>query len=175
MTAKKSESTWPRRRLLIRSVISSTLPIGWTWAAITALIPYLWMESGPGSGELMLLGATKSTWMSLHVWSSIAMVILTMVHLVLNKKGVARSYRVVSGTPNKASKSAPAKRGFAWVGALALVAVIFAGGYWFASVDGGQGGNDHSITAEDGTFQGVGLGGGRGAGGTGVADLGLDQ
>lgn len=162
MTAKTIENKWPRRRLLMRSVISSTMPIGWTWVAVTALIPYFWMESGQGTSEIVLLGATRSTWMSLHVWSSFAMAILTIAHMLMNKKGVARSYRVVSGAPNKAATSTPAKRGFAWVGALALVAITIAGGYWFATVDGGHGtGNDHEL-AIDGTFQGRGFGGGGG-------------
>lgn len=144
----KKESSWPRRRLMIRSIISATLPIGWTWAAITALIPYLWMGRGAGTSAETLLGATRATWLSLHVWSSIAMVLLTMLHLVLNRRGVARSYRLVGGVPNRASTVAPARRGFAWIGVLLLVLVSIGGGYWFAGIDDSHSGNGRSVTAE---------------------------
>jgi hypothetical protein len=149
--AYNSGNTWPRRRLVIRSVISSTLPIGWTWAALTALIPYFWMGHGAGSSAEVLLGTTRATWLSLHVWSSIAMAVLTIAHMVLNRRGVARSYRVVGGVPNKASAS-HARRGFAWVGAALLIAVSVGGGYWFATIDNSHSpSNSRQTTAEDGS------------------------
>lgn len=150
MGAKKQRATkWPRHRLLIRSMISATLPIGWTWAAVTALIPYFWIDHGAGSSAEVFLGATRATWMSLHVWSSIAMAILTIAHMLLNRKGVARSYRVLSGAPNKAASSQPAKRGYAWAGAVLLITVSIFGGYWFASIDDTHSsGNDRRVTAE---------------------------
>lgn len=167
MTANRtynSGSTWPRRRLVTRSIISSTLPIGWTWAAMTALIPYFWLGHGAGSSADVLFGTTRATWLSLHVWSSIAMAILTIAHMVLNRRGVARSYRVVGGVPNKASSAAHGRRGFAWVGAALLIAVSVGGGYWFATVDDSHSASrDRQITAEDGPstvdgYQGSGNG-----------------
>jgi hypothetical protein len=134
---------------VIRSIISATLPIGWTWAAITALVPYLWIERGSGSGTL--LGATRATWLSLHVWSSIAMLLLTMVHLLLNRRGVARSYRLVVGVPKRPSSVAPARRGLAWVGVVLLVAVSVGGGYWFAGIDDSHSQRGRSVTAEQTT------------------------
>lgn len=167
MTAKpayNSGTTWPRRRLVTRSIISSTLPIGWAWAAMTALIPYFWIGHGAGSSTEVLFGTTRATWLSLHVWSSIAMAILTIAHMVLNRKGVARSYRVVAGLPNKASSASDARRGFAWVGAALLIAVSVGGGYWFATIDNSHTpSNSRQITTEDGSstvdgFQGGGDG-----------------
>ena len=135
----EASTTWPRRRLQVRSVISATLPIGWTWAAVTALIPYFLIGHGSGTSADTVLGATRATWMSLHVWSSIAMGLLTIAHIILNRKGVTRSYRIVSGAPHKLSSTRPAKRGHAWVGAALLIAVTTVGGYWFASVDNTHG------------------------------------
>jgi hypothetical protein len=156
----RRDSGWPRRRLLIRSIISATLPIGWTWAAMTALIPYLWMDRGGGAAAVTLLGATRATWLSLHVWSSIAMVILTMAHILLNRRGVARSYRVVAGVPNKAGTDRRVRKGFAWVGVVLLLAVGIGGGYWFAGIDDSHRSNgEQRITAEAET---VGVGNGYG-------------
>lgn len=165
---KQTDTNWPRRRLLIRSMISATLPVGWTWAALTALIPYFLIGHGAGSSADVVLGATRATWMSLHVWSSIAMAILTIAHMLLNRKGVARSYRIVSGTPNKAASAQPARRGYAWLGATLLIAVSVLGGYWFATVDNTHAsGNDRQVTAEHAESGGVamrGNGNGNGSG-----------
>lgn len=127
--------TWPRRRLQVRSVISATLPFGWVWAAVTALIPYFLIGHGPGTSTEMVLGATRATWMSLHVWSTIAMGLVTIAHVVLNRKGVTRSLRIVTGGPHKAVATRPGGRGYVWVGAALLIALTTVGGYWFASVD----------------------------------------
>jgi hypothetical protein len=162
------DRTWSRRRLLIRSVISTTLPVGWTWAAVTALIPYFWIGHGSGTSTITVLGATRATWMSLHVWSSIAMGLLTIAHVVLNRKGVGRSVRIVSGAPNKASSHRPAKRGFAWVGAALLILVTTAGGFAFAQVDNthpsGGGGQELSQGEANSAAEGPGVLGGRGMG-----------
>jgi hypothetical protein len=107
----------------------------------------------------MTLGATRTTWMSLHVWSSIAMFLLTIGHVVLNRKGVTRSLRVVSGRSNKAASDRSTKRGFAWVGAALLIAVTTFGGYWFASVDDTHGNTGREVAA-GGSIQ---MGGGNGS------------
>ena len=140
--------SWSRVRMQTRSVISAILPVGWTWVAVNALIPYFWGDHGPGTSELTILGITRATWTSMHVWTSIGMTILTIVHVVLNRKGVARSYKLLGGTSGGASDRIPSgaasakKRSWAWVPALALSAAVFAGGVWFASVDGEHTGND---------------------------------
>ena len=160
------DRTWSRRRLLIRSVISTTLPIGWTWAAVTALIPYFWIGHGAGTSTDTVLGATRATWMSLHVWSSIAMGLLTIAHVVLNRKGVGRSVRIVSGMPNKASAQRQAKRGFAWVVAALLIVVTTFGGFAFAQVDNthpsGGGGQELGQGETRSAGEGSGVPGGRG-------------
>lgn len=156
-TQPQVERTWPRRRMLVRSIISATLPVGWTWAATTALIPYFWIGHGPGSSTATVLGATRATWMSLHVWSTIAMALLTIAHVVLNRKGVSRSYRIISGAPSKASSLAPRPRGYAWLGAALLIFVTTLGGFAFAAVDDthpdgeGRGRNSAATQVDDGT------------------------
>ena len=161
-------TAWPRRRLQVRSVISATLPIGWTWAAVTALIPYFLIGHGPGTSAETVLGVTRATWMSLHVWSAIAIGLLTIAHVVLNRKGVTRSYRIVSGGRHRLSSTRPAKRGYAWVGAALLIAVITVGGFWFASGDDthgdGNGNGNGRETTEATADETVGSGSFRGRG-----------
>ena len=134
--------SWPRQRLLIRSVLSVTLPIGWVWAAATALIPYFLIGHGSGSSAVTMLGATRATWMSLHVWSSICVGLLTMGHVLMNRRGVARSIRIASGSSHPASTVRTKKRGLAWIGAIALILTVTLGGFAFAAVDDTHGDAD---------------------------------
>jgi hypothetical protein len=149
-------STWPRQRLLIRSIISATLPVGWTWAAITALLPYFLIDHGSGTSAETVLGATRATWMSLHVWSTIAMALVTITHVLLNRRGVSRSVRILSGARNKASSTVPSTGRYAWLGAALLIVLTTVGGFAFAAVDNthpdGRRGDQESATiqADDG-------------------------
>lgn len=137
-------SSWPRRRLQIRSVLSSTMPFGWILVALTALIPYFLIGRGRGAGSLEMLGIARTTWMSVHVWSSIVVGLLTIAHVILNRRGLARSYRIIGGAPNPAARAtglaARPKRGLTWSAALGVLIVVFAGGVAFAALDGGTAG-----------------------------------
>lgn len=147
--------TWPRRRLQIRSVISVTLPVGWTWVAATALVPYFLIGHGSGSSTATMFGVARATWMSLHVWSSIAMGLLTAGHVVMNRRGVARSIRIAAGVPNPSSPVQERKPGYVWVGAAVLILVVTVGGFAFAAVDdthrtGGVRGADDVVHVDHG-------------------------
>jgi hypothetical protein len=54
---------------------------------------------------------------------------------MLNRRGVTRSFRILSGAPNKASSAPPARRGHAWLGAALLIVITTVGGFAFAAVD----------------------------------------
>ena len=120
------KARWPRTRLQLRSIISSTMVIGWIWVAASALIPYFLVSRGQGAGVIDVLGLTRSTWMSMHVWSSITVGLITVGHALLNRRGLYRSVRILSGKPAAAGGQVRGpgrpKRGFAWV--VALVAAI---------------------------------------------------
>lgn len=182
---------WPRRRLQLRSALSATMPIAWIWVAATALIPYFLIGRGRGAGSLEFLGIARTTWLSYHVWSSITVGLLTMVHVLLNRRGVTRSYRIIGGASRATSRVGQGAddrgRSFTWVAALALLVVTLGGSLAYAAVDGdraGTGGNNqgvervedrHSdgpqqVTADaeqsaTGLSQGIRRRGGRGGGG----------
>jgi len=144
MTATSSQPmTWPRRRLLIRSNLSAFMPFGWSWVALTALIPYFLIGSGAGTSRIEMLGLSRATWLSLHVWSSLFVGSLTIVHVVLNRRGVSRSLRIVRGGQTSAG-TGPARRSYAWIAAVALLAVAVGGGFLFASFDTTHGSEDRS-------------------------------
>jgi hypothetical protein len=143
-------STWPQKRLQIRSILSATMPIGWVWVAATALIPYFLIGRGRGAGSLEMFGVARTTWLSLHVWSSIVVGLVTIAHVILNRRGVARSYRIVSGTKRDHAGGARWQRsGYTWVPALALLLVAVGGSFAYAAADsGGEGGQGTGSTTE---------------------------
>jgi hypothetical protein len=94
-----------------------------------------------------MFGIARTEWLGFHVWSSIAIGLLTLAHVVLNRRGLTRSYRVVAGAPTRpvaaAQSMIPSRRGSTSVAALALVIVVIGGSWVFASsgdtVGGGGG------------------------------------
>jgi hypothetical protein len=131
-------SAWPKHRLQIRSVLSATMSIGWVWVAATALIPYFVIGRGRGAGSIEFLGIARTTWLSFHVWSSIVIGLLTIGHVVLNRRGLTRSYRILSGASHPAARTNEVARrggrGLAWIAAVALIVLTVGGSWAFASV-----------------------------------------
>lgn len=146
---------WPRKRLQIRSALSATLPIGWIWVVATALVPYYLIGRGPGTGSVEILGLSRSTWMAMHVWSSITMGIITVGHAVLNRRGLTRSYRIVGGGGRSASRTGSRSvRTWGWIPATALIAMVLAGSWVFAATSNERAGAnqpayEHSYAESD--------------------------
>ena len=177
-------TTWPRRRLQLRSIISATMSIGWIWVAATALIPYFVIGRGRGSGSIEMFGVARTEWLSFHVWSSIAIGLLTVGHVLLNRRGLTRSYRVVAGAPTRSGAipggAGAGKRGLSWLAALTVLVVAVGGSWAYAAASGepvgdGRGGSeavqdidaDRSAAAENqprSPGSGNGYRGGRGTG-----------
>ena len=138
---------WPRVRLHLRAVVSSTMVIGWGLTALTAMIPYFFLPKGQGSGGSEFLGMARATWLSLHVWLSFGMLALTLGHVLLNRAGVSRAFRVVSGRPRGRSAAwgdaarRPAWRPVAaWAAVAAVVVGLVVGGLTMAPGDEADGG-----------------------------------
>ena len=145
---------WPRRRLRLRAIVSTAMVLGWVLAALSGLLPYYFAGSGPGSSGTAVLGLTRSVWMSLHLWSSIGMVVFTVIHVVLNRKGVTRAVKVVAGADLRkrvgpVTAADPAlphrKRGYAWAAVVVSVAALIVGGVVFASDHGPGQSRSHEI------------------------------
>lgn len=180
--AAQGSSAWPRRRLQIRSVLSATMSIGWVWVAATALIPYFLIGRGRGAGSIEVFGIARTEWLSFHVWSSILIGLLTVGHVVLNRRGLTRSYRVVAGASTRSSAkgrfAGRGQRGLTWFAAFALALIVVGGSWAYAAGSSGSVGNagsraeagqsvdaDHDVGGEfDARVHGSGNGyrGGRG-------------
>jgi len=153
---------WPAVRLRVRAVVSVTMAVGWVAAAATGLVPYLLMGRAREAAGSEVLWLGRSAWMSLHVWMSVAMVAFTLVHVALNRRGVGRAARIVSGVERRTPATAPAvgapnrRRwgGLAWVGVIAFLAVVALGGI-AAARDGGTpapgsgGGNRTAVVLDE--------------------------
>jgi len=124
------------------------MTIGWVMAALSGLLPYYLLPRGPGSSGGELLGLGRSGWISLHLWLSVGMVAFTLAHVILNQRGVARAFRVVSGSslgqsrlPGGSGRSATRKRTWAWVAVLASLTGLVLGGLSLAADSGADAGS----------------------------------
>jgi glyoxylase-like metal-dependent hydrolase (beta-lactamase superfamily II) len=89
------------------------------------------------------------------------MVVSTVIHVVLNRKGVARAAKVVAGadlrkrvgpvTATERARPRP-KRGYAWIVVIASVAALTIGGIVFAADHAPGRSRDHAVaeTQDDG-------------------------
>ncbi|MFC1989773.1 DUF4405 domain-containing protein [Chloroflexota bacterium] len=71
-------------KVYTRAVVAITLIVAWTLAAFTGLL--LWLApSGPRSGrQPLLLDLTKSEWGDIHFWVCVAVLIVTLVHIIID-------------------------------------------------------------------------------------------
>jgi hypothetical protein len=127
------------------------MSVGWVWVAATALIPYFLIGRGRGRGSIEIFGIARTEWLAFHVWSSIAIGLLTIGHVVLNRRGLTRSYRVVAGASARSEPGKPSRRqehrGLTWLVAVAVLTVAIAGSWVYAAtaadpVGGGWGRNE---------------------------------
>ncbi|MBN2114864.1 MAG: DUF4405 domain-containing protein [Acidimicrobiia bacterium] len=132
------------------------MAVGWALAAVTGVVPYLFLPRGQGSSGAEFLSLARSAWLSLHVWLSFGMAAFTLAHVMLNRGGVARAFRVVSGRRVERRGSAggapgqPRPRpGWAWLAVTAVLAGLIVGGLALVPDHGSGGtraaGRDHQV------------------------------
>lgn len=147
---------WPWLRLRLRAIVSASMAVGWALAAVTGVVPYLFLPRGQGSSGAEFLSLARSAWLSLHVWLSFGMAAFTLAHVMLNRGGVARAFRVVSGRRVERRGSAggapgqPRPRpGWAWLAVTAVLAGLIVGGLALVPDHGSGGtraaGRDHQV------------------------------
>ncbi|MEM1956752.1 MAG: DUF4405 domain-containing protein [Archaeoglobaceae archaeon] len=58
----------------------------------TGLVLYFWPH-GPRTGQLIVLGMTKSEWGEVHTWVSLLALIVIAVHLIVNRTSIKLYFR----------------------------------------------------------------------------------
>jgi hypothetical protein len=83
----------PKSKAYLRSWVSISMLISWGLSALSGFI--LWVApNGLRSGRMLLLfGLNKSEWGSFHTWLSIAALIITILHLVVDWRGLKGSIK----------------------------------------------------------------------------------
>ncbi len=170
-----SVRVWPRYRIRLRSIVSTTMVVGWLLAAVGGLLPYYFLPRGQGSSGEELLGMGRSVWISVHLWLSVGMVAFTVVHVLLNRRGMTRGLRLLSGSRLEASPAVGGsetkpvgRKWWGWAAVVISVTGLVLGGLAFAAdhdSDGGWGGGrgrwDQGVADHSGVLPGaVGVDGG---------------
>ena len=122
-------SVSPARRakmtFYIRALVAVAMIGAWVVTAGNGLL--LWLApDGPGAGRLSLLfGATKHTWTDIHTAVAFLAVILTLVHLIVMRRGVLAYARLlVTGQRNAAGPSKRRPRVIVLVRAVVVVTML---------------------------------------------------
>ena len=92
-----------RVKLYTRAVVAIMLITTWCLAALTGFL--LWLApTGPRSGQMPLLfEMTKSEWGDIHFWISVAAIVVTLLHMVVDwraLRGVIRYMISVHRSPD---------------------------------------------------------------------------
>ena len=71
-------------KVYARAVVAIALIVVWVLVALTGLL--LWLApSGPQSGrQLLLLNLTKSEWGDIHFWVAVAVLVVTLLHIIID-------------------------------------------------------------------------------------------
>ncbi|MFH1031397.1 MAG: DUF4405 domain-containing protein [Chloroflexota bacterium] len=94
-----------RFKVYARAVVAIMLIVVWLLAAFTGLL--LWLTpTGPGSGQrVLLLGLTKQEWGDIHFWISVAVLIVTLIHIVIDWKALRGVIRYLTSVHRDTRKS----------------------------------------------------------------------
>ena len=89
-------------KVYTRAVVAILLITVWSLVALSGLV--LWLApSGQRAGrQILRLGLTKSEWGDIHFWIAVAVMIVTLVHIIIDWKalrGVVRYLTSVHRSP----------------------------------------------------------------------------
>jgi len=77
-----------RAKARLRGVVAIVLITAWSFSALSGFLLYA-APTGPRSGQLVLfLFLTKSEWGDIHFWISVLAIIVTALHLVVDRSGL---------------------------------------------------------------------------------------
>ena len=75
-------------KIYIRAIIAIALLIVWILSAFSGLILWLAPEVRRAGQQPLLFGITKESWGEIHFWICIAVVVVTLVHIIIDWKAL---------------------------------------------------------------------------------------
>jgi hypothetical protein len=83
-----SEKRVIKSKIYARAVVAIALIIVWTLSAFSGLILWLAPEVRRAGQQLLLFGITKENWGEIHFWICVAVVIITIIHIIIDWKAL---------------------------------------------------------------------------------------
>jgi hypothetical protein len=85
-------------KIYLRAITAVLLFITWGLSTFSGILLYL-APSGSRSGQAILfLGFTKSTWGDIHFWISVAAIVVTIIHIIVDWKVLRSVIRYMAST-----------------------------------------------------------------------------
>jgi hypothetical protein len=75
-------------KLYTRAVIAIMLIVAWVCSAISGLILWLAPEGQRSGQQQLLFNITKESWGEIHFWICIAVVVVTLAHIIVDWKAL---------------------------------------------------------------------------------------
>jgi hypothetical protein len=83
-----SEKRPIKPKVYARAVIAIALIIVWVLSAFSGLILWLAPERQRAGHQELLFGITKENWGDIHFWICVAVMVVTMVHVIVDWKAL---------------------------------------------------------------------------------------
>jgi hypothetical protein len=75
-------------KVYARAVVAIMLVTVWSLVALTGLLLWLAPEGYRAGRQLLLLGLTKNEWGDIHFWIAVAVLTVTVVHIIIDWKAL---------------------------------------------------------------------------------------
>ncbi len=83
-----SERRRIKPKVYVRAVTAIALIITWSLSAFSGLILWLSPDVRQAGRQLLLFGITKQNWGEIHFWICVAVVVVTIVHIIIDWKAL---------------------------------------------------------------------------------------
>lgn len=75
-------------RIYARAVVAIALITVWILSAVSGFILWLAPEGHQSGQQQLLFGITKQSWGDIHFWISIAAIVITILHIIIDWKAL---------------------------------------------------------------------------------------
>ncbi|MFC1961988.1 DUF4405 domain-containing protein [Chloroflexota bacterium] len=75
-------------KVYARAIVAILMIAVWSLAAFTGLLLWLAPEGQRSGQRLLLLNLTKSEWGDIHFWVCVAVVVITITHIIIDWKAL---------------------------------------------------------------------------------------